>query len=839
MTFNQQTESFEYINRLNNNYSFQDVNQNFMNNANIINNSDLISQQQSQSRMNLGSASNGNLSSQFASSLNISPFDSQSNQQQQYLLQLQIQEAQAQVQAQQAQQAQFQNNSLSQQKRAYSVAYPLYNQPFGNSLSNNEMFLPSQFSNNLPNQINDFNLASHNTSIGSINNDLLNSNSKAGLSSQTIQEVPEDTFQSQLLPLQKQQQQQQQQQHLQQLQLQQQIQSRNPSIADNTNINNNGITNVSNVSANIANSNFNLPVELQGGVNNIFNRRPSYAADVQANQRNNLESNLMHNKINLKQYALQYNHLNNKRNTIYENPRGSIDQSTSFNPLNNTSQAKGQNMHSFSSISSHSSSNSSLPLSGNLDSMNINRSISDLDTIYVKLDDGLLLNKATNTIITSPELKREFEKCSIYFGSFDIAMNVVDQLNNLLNSSPVDNNNEFLNNTELIIVQHRINKLLDFLLEQNEDLKSSNHMGNKNYSLILNKNGRLDIISFPKNSNLQLMQKDLIIIEGDRGKDLVMVLKPIIDFRFALFFNYLKKKLHLKSLEFGTDINRNNNNNNNNNSSNNNTNDKNRNFNKNNNQSHQKSIINEDENFITLPNKQILRFAKPHELSQLILKYNDEIMAYRICLNYSASLNLNLIIKNVEFQFDKKKLIIYYYCLQRLDFRGLIKELFKIYKTRIWLCAILPLEKSFRPLLDYELEKRNIKLDNVDELISPYLITKLKSNSSSISTDSMIDPLTIPNSNTKSNSAIENLTPPSTASSNVNGNLTVSYRSNTNVVNDKFPISDQIYQFNEINDPIYFHCKIFSNLIKMFCFEISNKDLFSDRYWFLDDESTA
>ena len=225
MTFNQQTESFEYINRLNNNYSFQDVNQNFMNNANIINNSDLISQQQSQSRMNLSSASNGNLSSQFASSLNISPFDSQSNQQQQYLLQLQIQEAQAQVQAQQAQQAQFQNNSLSQQKRAYSVAYPLYNQPFGNNLSNNEMFSPSQFSNNLPNQINDFNLASHNTSIGSINNDLLDSNSTTGLSSQTIQEVQEDTFQSQLLPLQKQQQQQQQQQqqHLQQLQLQQQI----------------------------------------------------------------------------------------------------------------------------------------------------------------------------------------------------------------------------------------------------------------------------------------------------------------------------------------------------------------------------------------------------------------------------------------------------------------------------------------------------------------------------------------------------------------------------------------------------------------------------------------
>ena len=446
-------------------------------------------------------------------------------------------------------------------------------------------------------------------------------------------------------------------------------------------------------------------------------------------------------------------------------------------------------------------SNSNSNPNSNQNSNSNSRSNSEFDSTYISLDDGLLLNKATNTIVISPELKRQFDQCSAYFGDFNTATQVINQLDNLLGLS---NNKELQDDpasvAQLSIIRHRIDKLLEFLLKQNEDLKSPNHLNNKNYSLILNKNGRLDIISFPKNSNLQLMPKDLIIIEGDRGKDLVMVLKPVIEFKFALFFNYLKKKLHLKSLEFGNSSNSRSqpssasssssapsSRHSNHNSSNHN----------NGNSSHQKSIINEDENFITLPNKQILRFAKPHELNQLILKYNDETMAYKICLNYSASLNLDLIIKNVEFQFDKKKLIIYYYCLQRLDFRGLIKELFKIYKTRIWLCAILPLEKTFKPLLDYELEKIDLKVGN-------------------------------------SNRSIDQTS--SKGQFNRNNHDKQLYRSNANVVHDNFPSSDQIYQFSEIDEPIFFHCKIFSNLINMFQFEISNYEVFKDRYWFLEEQ---
>lgn len=516
-------------------------------------------------------------------------------------------------------------------------------------------------------------------------------------------------------------------------------------------------------SANANNSsNFNLPLELQGGVSNFFNRRPSYAADLI-------------NQASLDP-LLQYQLGLNTRSNLYETSASLRTNSVDYSSFQNTTSANTNNNNRSSSI----------------------RSNPDFDPNYMHLDDGLLLNKATNTIVTSPDLKRQFNQCCNYFGDFDEAMKVVDQLN-LLIGLPSTNISEDEEDPNLPILQERVRKLLDHLLNQNEDLKSSNHLINKNYSLILNKNGRLDIISFPKTSNLQPMPRDLIIIEGDRGKDLVMVLKPVIEFRFALFFNYLKKKLHLKSLEFGNSSsnpndspasashNHHNNNHHNKNANNN-----------NNNNGGNKSIINEDENFITLPNKQILRFAKPHELNQLISKYNDEVMAYRICLNYAASLNLSLIIKNVEFQFDKKKLIIYYYCLQRLDFRGLIKELFKIYKTRIWLCAILPLEKSKEPLLEYELEKRGQNINRIN--------------------DNEKDDENQSNNNNNNNKS----------------NREKAYRSNSNVVHDSLPNSEQIYQFNEVTEPIYFHCKIFGNLVEMFKYEISNLDSFKDSYWFLE-----
>lgn len=106
---------------------------------------------------------------------------------------------------------------------------------------------------------------------------------------------------------------------------------------------------------------------------------------------------------------------------------------------------------------------------------------------------------------------------------------------------------------------------------------------------------------------------------------------------------------------------------------------------------------NEDNEFIiTLPTKQVLRFATPKEIQKLSGKFLEEKKAFITCFNKIKELGLNndLTLINVEYQCDFKKLIFYYYAgFKRIDFRGLIKELFKIYKTRIWLCAVLPYDR--------------------------------------------------------------------------------------------------------------------------------------------------
>jgi cell fate regulator YaaT (PSP1 superfamily) len=40
---------------------------------------------------------------------------------------------------------------------------------------------------------------------------------------------------------------------------------------------------------------------------------------------------------------------------------------------------------------------------------------------------------------------------------------------------------------------------------------------------------------------------------------------------------------------------------------------------------------------------------------------------------------------DAEYQFDKHKLILYYSASRRIDFREFVRDLFAIYKTRIWM----------------------------------------------------------------------------------------------------------------------------------------------------------
>lgn len=277
---------------------------------------------------------------------------------------------------------------------------------------------------------------------------------------------------------------------------------------------------------------------------------------------------------------------------------------------------------------------------------------------------------------------------------------------------------DFLNNIKSIIsgsqtseIASNVAKFLTFLkssnlnynpqsdgfVSSNETRRNSStsaHLHYKPLVLVALKNGKLELLSMPQTTNLAMCPKDLVVIDGDRGKDLALVVEPHVELELALFINFLKKKIHFDSL-----------------------------------------ITNRDQHFpnkdfiralvdsihghtdelnsklydvieltqLIIPSKQVLRFATSWEVTtNLHNKFQDELKALHIALLKLKSLNsglshhqhqqprsnLNIKILNAEFQFDRKKLTFYYVCQERNDFRELIKELFKFYKTRIWLCAI-------------------------------------------------------------------------------------------------------------------------------------------------------
>lgn len=86
--------------------------------------------------------------------------------------------------------------------------------------------------------------------------------------------------------------------------------------------------------------------------------------------------------------------------------------------------------------------------------------------------------------------------------------------------------------------------------------------------------------------------------------------------------------------------------------------------------------------------KQILRFAQKNEVNQIIQKKNDEDKAVSLCLQKVGDKNLAMSVLDAEYQWDRRKLTFFYNAGHRIDFRELVRELFRIYKTRIWMCAV-------------------------------------------------------------------------------------------------------------------------------------------------------
>ncbi|KAK2742486.1 hypothetical protein FQN57_005377 [Myotisia sp. PD_48] len=88
--------------------------------------------------------------------------------------------------------------------------------------------------------------------------------------------------------------------------------------------------------------------------------------------------------------------------------------------------------------------------------------------------------------------------------------------------------------------------------------------------------------------------------------------------------------------------------------------------------------------------KLIKRLAQNHEIQTLREKEGNEAKAKRVCQQKVVEHRLNMEILDAEFQMDWKKLTFYYFADSYINFNSLVTDLFKIYKTRIWMSAINP-----------------------------------------------------------------------------------------------------------------------------------------------------
>jgi len=156
------------------------------------------------------------------------------------------------------------------------------------------------------------------------------------------------------------------------------------------------------------------------------------------------------------------------------------------------------------------------------------------------------------------------------------------------------------------------------------------------------KAGRTDYFYISEKSGLIIKNNDLVIVEADRGKDLGKVVASNIT-SFQQIQAYQSQHV-----EDGMDL--------------------------------QKDM--------QIHPKRIFRLAQKAEIDMLIAKCQDEVKAKNLCQSKVRQKKLPMEIVDAEFQWDRKKLTFYFVSDRRIDFRELVRELFKIYKTRIWMCAV-------------------------------------------------------------------------------------------------------------------------------------------------------
>lgn len=91
---------------------------------------------------------------------------------------------------------------------------------------------------------------------------------------------------------------------------------------------------------------------------------------------------------------------------------------------------------------------------------------------------------------------------------------------------------------------------------------------------------------------------------------------------------------------------------------------------------------------IVPPLKKIIRPATPEDIEKDMKNHQAEMDAAIICKKKIAAHGLEMSLVAVEYTFDNSKLIFYFTCESRVDFRELVKDLASTFRTRIELRQI-------------------------------------------------------------------------------------------------------------------------------------------------------
>ncbi|KAF7290174.1 PSP1 C-terminal domain-containing protein [Mycena indigotica] len=86
--------------------------------------------------------------------------------------------------------------------------------------------------------------------------------------------------------------------------------------------------------------------------------------------------------------------------------------------------------------------------------------------------------------------------------------------------------------------------------------------------------------------------------------------------------------------------------------------------------------------------KMIYGKAGAGDAQLLLAKMQDELKALALCQTKVRAKKLPMEVVDAEYQWDRRKLTFYFVAEKRIDFRELVRELFRLYKTRIWMAAL-------------------------------------------------------------------------------------------------------------------------------------------------------